>query len=170
VGGDVTVIEPFVVPVFAAALLDLSECLCENLETVGAGPVCWCGPISGAEPAWDYCSECGNDVCGMAWVRLVSAAPFTTFPNPDPSPGCNKNLMYTVELGAMRCVPYPSGGEPPSVTAMAEVTLRQWADAQAMYRALRCCNQPLVTAQTYQPFGPTGGCVGGAWLASIGIE
>jgi len=49
------------------------------------------------------------------------------------------------------------------------VTLNQMADAEAIYRALLCCDAPQIAVERYQPIGPAGGCVGGFWVAYLGL-
>ena len=61
-------------------LFALSECVCNELATTGAGPMCWCGIYPGIAVSLEYCEECGEGVCGMGWVRMVSANPSTSFP------------------------------------------------------------------------------------------
>lgn len=164
-----TIEAPSASPVMMLALVDLAECLCAELAATGAGPTCWCGLVPGAEVAWDYCTECTGDVCGMGWVRVIGLFPYDTFPVGVVDDRCIRPLAVAVEVGATRCLHVPDGGEPPTEAAMLEATLAQSADALAMWRALKCCDTPLAVQQ-YTPIGPTGGCVGGTWLAYIPLD
>ena len=75
-----TITNPIVPPLVAMALVELADCVCEQLATAGAGPTCWCGVYPGAEVAWDYCGECNGGHCGMGWVRLRAVFPYDIFP------------------------------------------------------------------------------------------
>lgn len=157
-------------PVVALALAELVGCVCEQLKINGAGETCWCGLYPGALIDWNYCAgECGHDVCGMGWVRLASAFPYSTFPVPLVDDRCALPLAWAVEVGALRCVPQMPDGSPPDSTTMTEVALNQVLDARALHLALKCCGLP-VAAELYQPIGPDGGCVGGFWTAYLALD
>lgn len=165
-----TVVDPIAPPMVAMAMQQLSECVCEQLETVGAGPTCWCGILPGAAAAWDYCAgECTTDRCGIGWVRLVSVFPYGIFPTPTPDDRCVLPLAWTVEVGALRCMPLTLDGSPLDPVTMSDVALRQILDARALHWALKCCDLP-VAANVYTPLGPDGGCVGGAWTAWLTLD
>lgn len=151
---------PASIPVLDYAL-QLSTCLCEELATNGAGPTCWCGLVPGLDVAMDHCNPCG-DTCGMGYVRIGSIFPYGVFPGPTLEPKCT-GLAWQLDVGAFRCFPVPEDGEPNSPEVMLAVTVDQARDAWAMYRAITCCDAPLVSVQGYQPIGPMGGCVGGFW-------
>lgn len=158
-----------VLPPAAPVILDLVECVCDRLTAEGAGRPCWCGLLPGLEVSWDYCAECDNGTCGMGWVRLASVFPYNVFPIQSLEVGCALPLAWAVEVGALRCMPTSDGMLPdPSITA--EAAAAQYADAYALYRALMCCNAPLVAAGIYTPTGPQGGCVGGFWTAWLSAD
>jgi len=144
-------------------LLALSACLCETLEQRGAGRVCRCEVAPGAEVALDAC-DCDGDRCGQAWVRLVSAFPSSSLPEPDIDARCTAPLAYVVEVGAVRCAPVADDDE----GVVLGTTLGQYDDMDAMRYALQCCftDGEQVLGQ-YEPYGPQGGCVGGTWTVTI---
>jgi hypothetical protein len=146
-------------------LVELTACLCAELEEAQLPELCFCGVVPGADVAWDYVGTSGGD--GMAWVRLVSVYPSTVFPTTDASlRSCATALAAQVELGVLRCAPNPQDdGTPPSAAAQWEATRLQMADMRAMYRAVKCCaakGRQMVVGQ-YNPTGPRGGVVGGTW-------
>lgn len=152
-------------------LVALAECLCQQLTEFGAGPVCWCGVYPGAQISWEGCSDCGVDRCGMGWVRLVQAFPYEVFPTPTVDGRCQMPLAFAVEVGALRCFPQPTDGEPPDPAMTTEAAVMQMYDARAMYNAIKCCSTSVSMAvQGYVPVGPAGGCVGGYWTAIAPID
>jgi hypothetical protein len=156
---------PFITP----HLVTLTECVCEELAATGAGPTCWCGMYAGALPAWDYCGSCDGDVCGMGYVRVVTAFPYEVFPIPTLDNTCRRELAWQIEVGAMRCIPVHDDGLPLAEADMAEVWVGQMLDTWALYKALTCCEAPGMSVQSYTPVGPEGGCVGGFWTAYVSM-
>lgn len=157
---------PSIMPYLAA----LATCVCEQLTETGAGEPCWCGVYPGFEVSLEYCETCATESpCGMGWVRVAQVFPYDTFPIATLDANCRKPLAWQIEVGATRCMPIPGDGEIVKPDAMFEVGLLQQADAEAMYRALMCCDAPQMVVERYQPFGPQGGCVGGVWLAYLGL-
>lgn len=148
----------------------LSQCVCHELSTTGAGPTCWCGIYPGSLISWEYCGECGTDKCGMGYVRVAQGYPSDTFPLATLDPTCRHPLVWTVEVGALRCLPVLEDGEILSPDDMNMLAAEQMQDAHALYRALLCCEAPSVSLQGWQPLGPEGGCVGGMWTAYIGSD
>ena len=146
-------------------LFALSECVCNELATTGAGPMCWCGIYPGAQVSLEYCEECSDGLCGMGWVRLVTANPSTSFPIPEVQPNCRAEVAWMIEVGAVRCIPSPEDGAIPPAEDMAMYAADQMQDAHALYRALLCCEAPSMLVQSWTPIGPDGGCLGGTWLA-----
>lgn len=143
------------------AIDDLANCLCAELIRSGLPPLCFCGVIAG-DPAFDVT----EDDRGFAWVRVVSVAPTTTFPQPDLSVrNCAAYLMVQVEVGVMRCFPGALTGDMPTVAEQWEASRLQMADMAAMHRAILCCSKKgsQVVLGAYSPLGPDGGWVGGVW-------
>jgi hypothetical protein len=150
------------------ALVELADCVCEQLAEIGAGPTCWCGVYPGAEVAWEFCGECSGGLCGMGWVRVRAAFPYDVFPNGLIDFKCNKPLAWHVEAGALRCMPTPPDGQMPSALEMTETALAQAADARALHQAISCCGLD-IAIESYVPLGPLGGCVGGVWGAFLDV-
>jgi hypothetical protein len=156
-------------PRIALALVDLADCVCAELAETGAGATCWCGLYPGASVSWDYCTECSGGACGMGYVRFAGVFPYDSFPVPTVDFHCAKPTAYALEVGALRCMPQPGDGELADPTTMIEVSLGQLMDAEALYRALKCCGLD-IAVERYQPVGPEGGCVGGFWTAYLAID
>lgn len=150
-------------PVFST-LIELQQCLCEEIESRNLPAVCFCGVVPGAETILDFSQG------GQAWVRLQTAFPSRTFPEQDQTlRSCQAGLAYTVEIGIVRCAPMMSDdGEPPTLEEQFEATRLQLADMEAMRAALQCClrkKDSLLGA--YIPIGPEGGALGGAWTVYV---
>lgn len=149
------------------SITSLLGCLCEEVIRSGLPPVCICTPLPGEEIATDYVSE----DAGMAWVRLESAWPSTSFPNPSAA-SCSAPIAYGLEVGLAYCAPtLEEDGSPPPFGAQFDTTRVQIAAMAAMRRAILCCF-PAARAQDvvlglYVPMGPAGGVVGGTWSISV---
>ncbi len=152
------------------ALLELTDCVCTELATTGAGPTCWCGLWPGLDVSWEYCTDCPGDRCGMGWVRLAGINPYETFPTAAVDLRCTLPLAATVEIGALRCMPIPGDGEILQPAPMGDVALTVTADALALRNAVLCCQNPNLALGLWQPTGPQGGCVGGFWTIFLALD
>jgi hypothetical protein len=158
----------FPIPPLATKLVEILQCVCENIETYGAGPVCWCGLYPGDSVAWDACGECDNGHCGMAYVKPGIAVPYQTFPVAQLDASCSWPISHSIEVGIVRCFPTSEDdGTPASADAVTEATLNMALDQAALYRAIRCCSCSEIALAGWQPLGPLGNCVGGAWTMWI---
>jgi hypothetical protein len=150
------------------AVTALISCLCEEMVKAGLGPLCLCGPLPGSDISLDYGTE------GMAWVRVASAWPSSSFPSQDPGGrgSCTAPLAIQLEVGAARCAPSPSeDGDLPTMAEQFEATRLQMADMAAMRRAIQCCqvadSHRQMTLGAYTPNGPTGGVLWGTWAVFV---
>lgn len=148
-------------------MVQLSQCLCEEIEARGLLPGdCFCGILPGDQATWDYST-------GMAWVRLVDSYPSTVFPtaNTTPRASCSASLVATLEVGLLQCAPQMGpDGSPPTQAEQFEAARLQIAGMRAMQQAIACCDLPIVTLGSYTPNGPLGGLVGGTWNINVGPE
>jgi hypothetical protein len=152
-------------------IADLTECLCALLASEGAGPTCFCGLVPGEAPAWDYCGECAGDNCGMGFIVVQSVFPSTTFPGAVEFSKCDAPLAAGLQVGALRCVPtLGEQGELPDETDQRESGLALIADMGAIHKAIACCGIKQYALGSYVPLGPTGGCAGGAWELTVGLD
>lgn len=118
-----------------------------------------------------------DDCSGMVWVRLVSANPTVTFPNPTAQLNtCAATLALPFEIGVMRSssVAQTFGTEtdlPDDETLRGEAEA-QYMDMEAMYRALQNAMRhiPLAVVGSYAPVGPDAGANGGYWTVTAGWE
>lgn len=152
-------------------LAALAECLCAQIIADGLPEPCFCGLVPGEAPAIEYVTNCDDDKCGMAWVRLAAVAPITGVGLPSiVVNNCNAEIGYDAEVGIMRCAPVgDTDGTPPPSDDLLQAADLQIADMFAMYRAIACCGAlGDFIIETYTPVGPDGGAVGGFWTLSAG--
>jgi hypothetical protein len=142
----------------------LVECVCTEVTEVA--PLCYCGPMFGGDVPLDHCGSCEDGACGQAWVRLVQAYPSSSFPDPDQSGNCRMPLAYEWEVGVARCAPtVDETGTMPTRDENLAVTIQQYADMEAMRRAISCCfgvdDDYILGA--YTPGVVLGGCNVATW-------
>lgn len=160
-------------------MIELSACLCAEIEASGLPTPCSCGPIAGALTL-DYCGSCSDGKCGgQAWVRLTSAFPSSDFPNPRAEAfNCFVPLVFEVEVGIVRCKPVGTasgmrGYVPPSLEQQVAAVRLQTADMAAILRAVNCCfanGDFNYSVGQYTPVTPEADCVGGAFTVTIQQE
>lgn len=154
-------------PPIIAFVSELVYCVCELLTTDGQGPTCWCGVINGDAAPMDNCDGCANGACGMGFVRMGPAFPYSTFPVPVLDANCVKPLAYTLEVGVVRCYPtMEEDGTMPSPEAIADAAYGLAMDQMALHRAIRCC-QGEATIGQWNTVGPAGNCIMGSWSVFV---
>lgn len=150
---------------------DLLAELSVEIKTSGLQDPCWLGVLPGAQVALDYCNPCKAGKCGMVWLRLVSIQPFVDPTQPLAPSRCGALFTATYEMGIVRCHQTTDGrGNPMDMAYQAEATRVQLAEMAAMQRVLLCgdaMGHHDVDLGAYSPIGPEGGCVGGAWFATV---
>lgn len=160
------------VETWAVEVMDgLRVCLGEQLETSRSGKVCFLALYTGSQVAADH-TGCGNEGCGMAWVRLVRAFPSTVFPTPDTQINHSAPMAVQLELGAMRCVPTGTAKNPPSAAEQINATLAQLSDMEAIRHAIGCCevlSERETALGTYTPQS-SGDAGGGVWNVVVQLR
>lgn len=112
---------------------------------------------------------------GFAWVRVVTVVPDIAPTVQDPLSKCGTLVWrLDLEMGVSRCAPFGSTQAGPTCAELALAFTQQQSDAEAMREAL-CCFRPLIptgrSAPTpWLPFGPDGGCMGGAMGISLQLD
>jgi hypothetical protein len=150
----------------------LASCLCAELTAAGGPEPCFCGVLAGDSVAFDYCSPCEGNACGMAWVRLAAVAPLQSAVGNTIAIGrCSPSLVATFEVGVLRCAPtLTEDGGLPSMADQLDAAELQASDMAAAGRAAACCftDGRLVIVGAWTPVGPQGGCLGGSWTVTVG--
>lgn len=163
--------DTLVLPVAAALLV----CLCDQL-TANQAPVCQCSLRPGvAPPPADTCCSCGGGTTGQASVQVTDIFPVVAGKFPQRGlVGTMDNCQsyeWAAELTMVvyRCVSAADEGGFPSVAEMTADTTKILNDAQAMRRAMLCCDwrdddlgdPRKIVPGNWKPLSPLGGCAGG---------
>lgn len=151
------------------AITKLASCLCLEVDAAGLPDLCFCGVMPGGEASFELVTP----EKGVAWVRLDSAWPSTSFPEQLAEPGCAFDMAYTVEIGVAYCAPVAQdrrGAVPAGLALQFDSAMVQTAALAVMRHAIQCCfgahGKDVLIGQ-YAPFGPAGGVVGGTWDVTI---
>lgn len=117
----------------------------------------------------DNCDE--EDVqCSQAWVRVMGVAPA-----PGGTEGwggeCDQILRMDLEVGIIRCVDVPEGGEAPTASDVLVAAMQAMTDMNAIYTAAMACEVwDAIYVGEWSPLGPLGGQYGGTWTFSVDIS
>lgn len=145
----------------------LVVCLCQKLDEHEA-PTCFCGIRAGEAVPADMV-DCDDGRCGQAWVRMRNAYPSMTPGSLDQTVGnCGKGKGFDLEIGILRCVEIDDLGY---LVDEAGALDRQLKDMDIMQEAIVCCpsiRNPDYMLGQYEPVGPMGGTLGGAWTLYLG--
>lgn len=124
---------------------------------------------------WLTLGTAENRCCsGFAWVRVAGVAPRIPESAQQSGNCAVTTWQLDLEMGVARCAPWGDTARGPSVVELTAGFVQQQRDAEAM-RAALCCLRPLVqSGRTFPtpwvPFGPDGGCQGGAMGVSIELD
>lgn len=116
-----------------------------------------------------------EDECcsGLAWVRIVNVVAMRD--RTDLNAAClNHERVVTLEMGAVRCMPWGTVQAPPTCAQWTDVASLADQDHDAMEAALCCAFNDLsedgafrVVAGSYEPTGPDGNCIGGVMTVEV---
>lgn len=154
----------------------LLVCLVDELAGTVAGDVCRAHLSPGTSVTADQCCDC-NGGQGQASVRVAQLYPTASFPTPlaDLSRCWAMTWAAQFELVVFRCAAtVDKDGEAPPADAVGRDATVVLSDAAAMARAVSCCFPdgccgPGVLPGTWNPVGPSGGCVGGALTVLVDL-
>lgn len=109
----------------------------------------------------DSCDE-EEAVCSQMWVRVVQISPAVQDESWDGS--CSLVLQIELEVGVLRCVEIPEGGEAPTESGVLEAAMISMDDMNT----IQCAGMSSeafdsLTLGTWVPLGPSGGQYGGVW-------
>lgn len=118
----------------------------------------------------DECDE-EDAACSQMWVRVDNAS----FPTDVRSwtNGCGGELSLTLEVGILRCIEVPEGGEAPSASDVLVAALQAMEDMNTIHCAAMGAEDEeealwsSVESQEWFPAGPSGGQVGGVWRFAV---
>lgn len=119
----------------------------------------------------DECDE-EDAICSQVWVRVDSSS----FPSTLDSweDGCGGELTLDLEVGVLRCVEVPEGGEAPSAADVLTAALQAMDDMNTIHcAAMENGGDGVdelwtsIESQQWFPSGPMGGQVGGIWRFTV---
>lgn len=110
----------------------------------------------------DTCEDEDEVACSQMWVRVVQIAPATA---PESFGGsCAISLRITLEVGVLRCVPIPEGGEAPTASDVLEAAQISMDDMNTVQCAAMSSDAfDRISLGVWTPLGPQGGQYGGVW-------
>lgn len=122
--------------------------------------------VAAGDVAWDDCCD------GQTWVRLT-----TITPQPPTGQNCQINWWdLAVEVGILRCAhTIDDAGRAPAPYDLTTEAGEQGRDLWALNEAIVCYATEIpsvvrVDMGAWTPSGPEGGCVGGAWAATLRVH
>lgn len=114
--------------------------------------------------------DCQDDdvACSQIWVRVVGIAPA---PSPEGWGGdCTLSLQISLEVGVLRCIEVPEGGEAPTAISVMLSATQAMDDMNAILcAALGCEVWESISVGSWSPTGPLGGQYGGTWTFTVEI-
>lgn len=116
----------------------------------------------------DDCEE-GEAACDQMWVRVDGVS----YGDAEPSFGggdCGGELTLSLEVGILRCIEVPEGGEAPTASDVLTSALQAMDDMTTIHCAAMDDDEDLwTTIESVQwvPSGPLGGQSGGIWMFTV---
>lgn len=160
------------------ALIGFTGCIGEALEdicsyslTIGETYV----PFD-PDPDDDESEACGEDGgCNQAWVRVMGIVPIEFSEQSFSNGGCGSTLRLSLEVGVLRCIEVPEGGEAPTASDVLIAAMQSMTDMRAIYCAAMTCGDEddystgfdAINPGTWTPSGPLGGQYGGIWTFDV---
>lgn len=156
-------------------LSDLLEIMTHDesvLDSPGADcvldPFCRVAVYPGPEVPFDSCEvdDCTDGSDGQLYAAIQGIAPHPTNTG---TVGCEA-WVWTAQVGAVRCMAKPTDeAQFPTVDQVQADAARQAVDADAIFRAIKCCAPQIqrlkdaaIVVTTWTPI-VGGGCGGGFW-------
>lgn len=117
----------------------------------------------------DEDDECDEDevACSQVWVRVMQVVPASS----DSWGGdCATVMRLDLEVGVLRCIEIPDGGEAPTASDVLVAAAQAMDDMKAIYCAAMSCEVwASIEVGQWSPTGPLGGQVGGIWTFTVEV-
>lgn len=142
-----------------------------------AVPVCRAFLAPGAQVPWDTCCDCGSGAEGQAWVAVERMYPANGLAQDTSPQRCHpREYAADVVVGILRCAhTVDDQGNAPAASVVSADAEKVARDRKILRDALLCGfvgeegDPGEFRLGVWQPLGPGGGCVGGAWSATIAV-
>lgn len=111
---------------------------------------------------------CEDDevACSQAWVRVMGVQ--AEHQGDSFGGECAGLLRIDIEVGVLRCIAVPEGGEAPAASDVLRGSLKALNDMNTMYcSAMNCEVWDSIESGQWTPLGPTGGQFGGIWTFTV---
>lgn len=165
-GSDVQPVSPD--ELLHEALLDFTGCVGESIPDMCSYGLTVGETYTPFLPDDD--DECEDDesVCSQLWVRVMSVSPTPGAIDGWDRTECGSLMQLDLEVGWLRCVDIPDGGEAPTSTNVTTGALQSMSDMIAVQcAALSCEVWDSINVGTWTPIGPLGDQYGGVWTFTV---
>lgn len=113
----------------------------------------------------DDCEE-DEEFCSQVWVRVTDIS--VSGGTEGWAGTCSASLTVGLEVGVVRCISIPEGGEAPEASDVMVAALQAMTDMNAIYCAAMSCEVwDSINVGVWMPSGPQGGQVGGTWTFDV---
>lgn len=157
------------------ALFKFTKCIAEAVDDVCSWGITIGETYVPFDPDED--EGCDDADCNQLWVRVVAVDPMA-IPESWGGNGCAVTLQVSLEVGILRCIEIPSGGEAPTATDVHLASVQSMEDMLAIQCAALTCqdttdpDNPVdifaaITLGGWTPAGPLGGQYGGIWTFTV---
>ena len=120
------------------------------------------------DPEEDCEADDDGFICSQAWVRVASITPGAGNESNFGGDECAIVLEATLEVGVLRCIEIPEGGEAPTASDVMMAALQSMDDMKAIHcAAMKEEVWDSITTGMWNPIGPLGGQYGGSWSFTV---
>lgn len=120
--------------------------------------------------------------CSQMWVRVENIVPTAINEESFDGQQCDVTLSVNIEVGVLRCIEIPEGGEAPKTSEVLAAAITAMRDMQAIQCAALNCKTTRtypngeetevdiwasIDLGTWAPLGPLGGQYGGVWTLTV---
>lgn len=156
------------------AIIAFTGCIGEALNADGKEGVCSYGWTIGdtyvpfdPDEDNDSCTE-EEAVCSQMWVRVTNLTPLPVAVENWDTTTCALQMSMGLEVGILRCVEIPEGGEAPTESNVLADAMQSMDDMNTILCAALGCEGvedkfDKITVGQWVPTGPDGGQYGGIW-------
>lgn len=111
-----------------------------------------------------------EDECSQVWVRVSGSQPLSGLTEGFGGDTCAMEMSMDIEVGVVRCIEVPEGGEAPTSTDVTVAAMQALSDMNKLLcAALGCDVWESITVGTWVPLGPLGGQYGGVWTFTVEV-
>lgn len=152
------------------AIMAFAGCVAESLKDICTYSVTIGQSYVPFDPDEDDDCDPEEAVCSQAWVRVMNVQVMDQQFSFGGGDGCNTSLQLMLEVGILRCIEIPEGGEAPTATDVLVASMQAMTDMLAIQCASQSCDAfDSITTGQWSPSGPLGGQYGGTWTFTVEV-